>query len=111
MLFAFMHVSLQWPSKAGPHTLLQAKPGVEAGCLGIHQKHIGNGFVHSPLYPLRKDIPTQCSLSAKGQCFDCFEPSCTGFEAVTARAMLGRWAPRLLREMYERDVRQRYCTR
>ncbi|KAK9903317.1 hypothetical protein WJX75_002686 [Coccomyxa subellipsoidea] len=36
-------------------------------------------------------------------------PPYPGFEAVTARAMLGRWAPHLLREMYERDVRQRYC--
>ena len=33
----------------------------------------------------------------------------TGFDAAGARAMLGAWAPRLLREMYERDVRRPYC--
>ncbi|CAL8465528.1 g5064 [Coccomyxa elongata] len=32
-----------------------------------------------------------------------------GFDAAGARAMLAAWAPRLLRQMYERDVRRAYC--
>ena len=33
----------------------------------------------------------------------------TGIDSSTAGRMLGEWAPRLLRELYERDVRRPYC--
>jgi hypothetical protein len=32
-----------------------------------------------------------------------------GFDAKGARAGLSQWAPVLLRALYERDVRRRYC--
>jgi hypothetical protein len=34
---------------------------------------------------------------------------CSGFNAAAAGKLLSAWAPRLLRELYERDVRQRFC--
>ena len=33
----------------------------------------------------------------------------TGISSTAARSLLGEWAPNLLRELYERDVRRPYC--
>jgi len=32
-----------------------------------------------------------------------------GIDSSTTRRMLSEWAPKLLRELYERDVRRPYC--
>ena len=60
-----------------------------------------NGGVSQPCLAPQHCRDTSCGLS-----LTC---DAAGMSSSAARRLLGEWAPKLLRELYERDVRRPYC--